>query len=276
MNPPIKNTADKLGFLRSNHPAAYNNLLRVLDDAYAAYLCETAEKAFLAGKTHSYTCYGVLVDHEDEFANALSMQHFETALYYLYVRKDYRYAVVYAVNPENRIETRRHLFFEKLIKEALTAFKHCLAPCSPGDVVCEIDPTTNQTIILKDVLTMLFNFNKFFNDRTNRDIFSDNDACRMAAYFIQNGKCYVTGAPLLQNERELHHRLPRQYGGQDTPTNLVLLTKRVHRMVHTEDFDEFYSLLSKEPMTDVQLNLLNQLRLEAHREPIGGDSYVRH
>ena len=95
----------------------------------------------------------------------------------------------------------------------------------------------------------MLNFDKFFNDRTNRDVFSDNDACRMAAYFVQQGRCYVTGAPLLIGERELHHRLPRQYGGTDIPTNLVLLTKRVHRMVHTEDFEEFYALMREEPMT---------------------------
>lgn len=127
---------------------------------------------------------------------------------------------------------------------------------------------------------MLFNFDKFFNDRTNRNIFSYNDACRMAAYFIQDGCCYVTGVPLLIDERELHHRLPKQYGGKDTPENLVLLTKRVHRMVHTEDFEEFYTLLCKAPMTEAQLTLLNQLRLEAHREPFEdrkeGESYVCH
>lgn len=115
---------------------------------------------------------------------------------------------------------------------------------------------------------MLFNFNKFFNGKTADNDFTDNDACRMAAYFIQDGKCYISGAPLLMDYRELHHRQPKQCGGKDLSENLILLTKRVHRMVHTENFEEFYTLLSKEPMTEAQLAMVNQLRMEAHRKPI--------
>ena len=115
---------------------------------------------------------------------------------------------------------------------------------------------------------MLFNFENYFADKTARNDFSANDACRMAAYFVQDGRCYVTGQPLVRGERELHHRLPRAFGGQDVADNLVLLTSRAHRMVHTDDPREFYRLLREVALTGAQLATLNQLRLEARRKPI--------
>ncbi len=111
---------------------------------------------------------------------------------------------------------------------------------------------------------MIFDFANFVNRKSR---FSSNDACRMAAYFVQDGKCYVTQTPLQIGQRELHHRCPRSYGGKDEPENLVLLTKTVHRMVHAPSESEFADLLSQAPLTDKQLAMVNQLRYEAHRVP---------
>ena len=115
---------------------------------------------------------------------------------------------------------------------------------------------------------MLFNFENYFADKSARGDFSDNDACRMAAYFVQDGRCFVTGLPLVRGERELHHRLPRSYGGRDVADNLVLLNHHVHRMVHADDAKEFCSALREVPLTAAQLGIVNQLRLEARRKPI--------
>lgn len=115
---------------------------------------------------------------------------------------------------------------------------------------------------------MLYNFDAYFLGKTERNKYSENDVCRMAAYFTQDGKCYVTGLPLQSGERELHHRLPRIYGGQDTPENLIMLNRHIHRMVHVCNFDELYDLMRIKPLTDKQLSLLNQLRLEARNKPI--------
>ena len=35
---------------------------------------------------------------------------------------------------------------------------------------------------------MTFNFEKYFFGKTQRNEFSDNDSCRMAAFFVQWGK----------------------------------------------------------------------------------------
>lgn len=123
---------------------------------------------------------------------------------------------------------------------------------------------------------MVFNFDKYFYNKTASNDFSDNDSCRMAAYFAQDGLCYVTGRILEKGERELHHRLPRSFGGKDEAENLILLSRDIHRMVHTEKFEEFYILMLKCRLTAPQLALVNQLRYEAHRTPVSEKAEVAH
>ncbi len=114
---------------------------------------------------------------------------------------------------------------------------------------------------------MLFNFARFVCDKSLRDDFSSNDNCRMAAYFVLDGTCYVTKRTLQRGDRELHHRLPRAYGGKDTLENLVLLSCRIHNMVHTTSFESFTRLRKELSLTASEVDVVNQLRYEAHRTP---------
>ena len=112
------------------------------------------------------------------------------------------------------------------------------------------------------------NFEKFVFNKSTDKSFSRNDICRVAAYFVQNCKCYVTDKELVSGRRELHHRTPKCYGGTDKAENLVLLEKRVHKLVHSEDKDEIVALLSELKLSVKEFKKVNQLRLEAHREVI--------
>lgn len=115
---------------------------------------------------------------------------------------------------------------------------------------------------------MTLDFSKYIVEKSNANDFSDNDCCRIAAYFVQNGLCYVTNTKLDIGQRHLHHRKPRHYGGKDTPENLILLNKTVHEMVHVRHVFEFQQLLDSFPLTLAQLKMINQLRYEAQRQPI--------
>ncbi len=115
---------------------------------------------------------------------------------------------------------------------------------------------------------MRLNFDKYFFNKSMEKNYTDNDCCRMAAYYVQDKCCYVTGQYLKTGCRQLHHRLPQHYGGTDEAENLILLNDKIHRMVHTEDRSEFYRLKRNFSLTDYQLALINQLRFEAHREPV--------
>ncbi len=114
---------------------------------------------------------------------------------------------------------------------------------------------------------MMLDFSRYVMDRTTRHTFCSLDVCRVAAYCVQNNLCYVSQTPLEEGERELHHRLPRSFGGKDIPQNLVMLNRTVHLMVHAEP-KQFYQLFERFPLTTPQMKLLNQLRYEAHRTPI--------
>lgn len=115
---------------------------------------------------------------------------------------------------------------------------------------------------------MIFDFSDYLITGTAHNSFSGIHNNRMAAYIAQNGLCYVTGKPLIERERELHHRLPRFYGGTDTAENLILLGKKVHRLVHSYNNNEIYQLLREVKPTVTQFRRINQLRFEAHRQPI--------
>ena len=111
---------------------------------------------------------------------------------------------------------------------------------------------------------MLFDFSKYFYGKATTGNYSRNDCCRMAAYFVQDGYCYVTHRRLEIGERELHHRLPRSLGGKDTPENLILLNRSVHRMVHSKNWQEYAEYAKSLNLTQAELALIGQLRFEAH------------
>lgn len=110
---------------------------------------------------------------------------------------------------------------------------------------------------------MLFDFSKYFYGKATTGNYSRNDCCRMAAYFVQDGYCYVTHRRLEIGERELHHRLPRSLGGKDTPENLILLNRYVHRMVHSKNWQEYAEYAKSLNLTQAELALIGQLRFEA-------------
>lgn len=110
---------------------------------------------------------------------------------------------------------------------------------------------------------MLFDFSKYFYGKATTGNYSRNDCCRMAAYFVQDGYCYVTHRRLEIGERELHHRLPRSKGGDDNPENLILLNRSVHRMVHSNNWREYTEYAASLSLTKKELALIGQLRFEA-------------
>lgn len=112
---------------------------------------------------------------------------------------------------------------------------------------------------------MIFDFSKFLLEHTRSKDFTGNCDCRMASYFSQHGRCFVTGIELKPHHRELHHRLPRQYGGPDTPENTILLDKSVHRLIHATHPEEIQWLLERLKLTEPQLRHVQQLRKEARQ-----------
>ena len=90
--------------------------------------------------------------------------------------------------------------------------------------------------------------------------YNDNRISLMAG---QNGKCGVTGEPLLVFNMECHHKKPKHLGGTDEYNNLVWLQTEVHKLVHATQSDTIEKYLNILNLDENALKKVNSLRLSA-------------
>ncbi|WP_407641250.1 HNH endonuclease signature motif containing protein [Arcobacter caeni] len=60
---------------------------------------------------------------------------------------------------------------------------------------------------------------------------------------------------------ECHHIKPRSQGGLDNYNNLVLITKEVHKLIHSTQMETINKYLKYVPTDKVILENLNKLRI---------------
>lgn len=87
--------------------------------------------------------------------------------------------------------------------------------------------------------------------------FADN---RISKYAAQWGKCGVTGVELRIGDIHCHHIIPRHLGGTDKYSNLMLVTKDVHRLIHAEKAETIRRYLNMVNPDDKQVKTINKLR----------------
>lgn len=96
--------------------------------------------------------------------------------------------------------------------------------------------------------------------------FADN---RLSLYCAQFGKCAVSGKPFETSEEiHCHHKIPKQMGGKDNYSNLVLVTDEVHMLIHATVEETIQKYLAVLCLNKKQLAKLNKLRAEAGNLPI--------
>lgn len=93
-----------------------------------------------------------------------------------------------------------------------------------------------------------------FKDRVE---LADN---KIALIYGQKGLCYVSGKPLITNEMECHHKMPKYLGGSDKYDNLVWLSKDVHKLIHAKRNVTIETYLNKLNLNDKALLKVNKLR----------------
>lgn len=94
--------------------------------------------------------------------------------------------------------------------------------------------------------------------------FYDN---RISLYSAQWGKCYVTGKEFLSlKDIHCHHKIPKSKGGTDAYSNLVLVDKDVHKLIHATDLEVVRYYLEMLDLKSTEIQKLNRLRqlLEIH------------
>ncbi len=90
--------------------------------------------------------------------------------------------------------------------------------------------------------------------------YNDN---RISLYIGQLGKCAITKEELEIGSMECHHIQPRSQGGLDNYNNLVLITKEVHKLIHSTQSETISKYLKYLPTDKVTLEKLNKFRTKA-------------
>ena len=86
----------------------------------------------------------------------------------------------------------------------------------------------------------------------------DNCISLMAA---QKGKCFITNEPLQINNMELHHKIMKSAGGDESYQNLVWISKDIHKLIHATKEDTILKYMNKVKLDNKQLDKLNKLRV---------------
>lgn len=88
--------------------------------------------------------------------------------------------------------------------------------------------------------------------------FYDN---RISLYSAQQGKCYITSKEFLSLEDiHCHHKIAKSKGGTDEYSNLVLVDKDVHKLIHATDIEVIKYYIEVLKLKAKQLEKLNSLR----------------
>lgn len=91
--------------------------------------------------------------------------------------------------------------------------------------------------------------------------YADN---RISLFSAQWGRCAVTGKEFLTlSDIHCHHKIPRSKGGSDAYSNLCLVLKPVHVLVHATDEDTINQYMNLLKLNKGQLAKLNKLRVQA-------------
>lgn len=95
--------------------------------------------------------------------------------------------------------------------------------------------------------------------------FNDN---RLALYCAQQGKCAITGKILEIGDIYCHHKTRRADGGSDRYNNLVLVSGKVHILLHAVKESTVQLYLDNLGLTVKQKDKLNRLRKQLNLNPI--------
>lgn len=95
--------------------------------------------------------------------------------------------------------------------------------------------------------------------------YNDN---RISLYVAQKGRCAITKEPLSIEAIHCHHKTPKAKGGGDEYTNLIILDKQIHQLIHATDSETISTLFSNFKLKKQQIKKLNKLRVLAGNEEI--------
>lgn len=91
---------------------------------------------------------------------------------------------------------------------------------------------------------------------------------RISLYVAQYGRCAITGKELSIDEIHCHHKLPLKCGGDDRYSNLIIVHKDVHMLIHATSEETILTYLNRIELDRKALAKLNALRVMAGNSEI--------
>lgn len=95
--------------------------------------------------------------------------------------------------------------------------------------------------------------------------YNDN---RISKFIAQYGKCAILGEGLGIHEWHCHHIKPYHLSKDDSYSNLVVIHKTIHQLIHLKDKAKIEALLQSLKLTSKQKEKVNKLRLRCQNEII--------
>jgi hypothetical protein len=71
-----------------------------------------------------------------------------------------------------------------------------------------------------------------------------------------------------------HHKKMKHLGGSDEYSNLIIVSERMHRLIHATDIDLIGEIMSKYKLNRNQMDKLNELRKTVENEVIDVKSLI--
>lgn len=100
----------------------------------------------------------------------------------------------------------------------------------------------------------------------NRSIeYNDN---RISKFIAQYGKCAILGEELGTNDWHCHHINPFHISKDDSYSNLIILNKAIHQLIHLKDKAKIEKFLKAVKLSNKQKEKVNNLRLKCNNEII--------
>jgi hypothetical protein len=96
--------------------------------------------------------------------------------------------------------------------------------------------------------------------------YNDN---RLSLFCAQYGKCAISGITLEIGDIHCHHKVSRKQGGTDSYSNLVIVSERVHMLIHATSDDVINNIMLDVRLNRDQIRKLNTLRKKANLSQIG-------
>ena len=83
---------------------------------------------------------------------------------------------------------------------------------------------------------------------------------RISLFSAQKGKCAVLGKEIEVTDVHCHHKLPRNMGGSDEYSNLIIIHKDIHVLLHATTKDTIKAIVNQYGITSKQMEKINALR----------------